>query len=185
MCKTLWYPGHKTPSRFLQTPVFTVIPKSACAKTADIDTIGELWHHLASSMNALFYNFHPMLDTALRPWPTDSFGDKFKGSPVLPYESFGVVWDILGDLEHHANVLGLPHWKNPNPCWLCHGSQLQCMDFRPAAAWKSSLVTPEESFALDRPHPVFKMLREQGVSDKNSFFCFVCVMIEDGTIEDG
>lgn len=102
--------GGKLYSRFLQTPVFMVIPKSACVKTAEIDTIAELWEHFAISMNSLFYNIHTMLDTSSVPWPRGSFGDQVKGAPVLPNDSFGIVWDILRDLEHHANVLGLPHW---------------------------------------------------------------------------
>jgi len=148
--------------------VFTVIPKIVCVKDANGDTLAELWEHFAKSLLALWFGRHPHQDSAGLSWPVGSLGERLAGNTVFPEEFFCVVWDVLGDLEHHANVLRMPHWSNPEPCWLCRGNRTNrnWADWRKTAAWKRTLVTSAQARAApSRRHPFFQVLGVTGLHD--------------------
>jgi hypothetical protein len=88
--------------------------------------------------------------------------------PIMTGGRFTVLWDIVGDLEHHANVLKMPHWNNPEPCWFCRANltNYNWMDMRPTAKWRATIRTgPDFVAAPARPHPLFRIMRPAGVTD--------------------
>ncbi len=132
------------------------------------DTLDELWRHFAKSLHCMWLNKHPYVDSAGLPWPPTSLGASLGGQDVLRDDKFCVLWDINGDLEHHSNVVHMPHWQNADPCWLCrcNRSTRNWMDWRAAASWRATLRTPTQIRAAGpRRHPLFTELVDSGVND--------------------
>jgi hypothetical protein len=150
--------------------VFSCIPKAACVSAHGINTLDEIWEHFSRSLLALWLGKHPDLDTGGNPWPPGSLGHRLAGQDILNESRFCVLWDILGDLDHHCNVLHLPHYATPSPCWLCRANRtdMNFLDWRPEAPWRATLVTPEEAQAAPPRHfPLFRILHVSGVTDLN------------------
>lgn len=90
-------------------------PKAATSpKTWDAFQVWLKW-----SFQALLSGYHPKVGPDGFPLPKGSIFEKMKGEP-LHYNGFRcTIWSIQGDHEFYSNVLGLPHWQNPKPCWEC------------------------------------------------------------------
>ena len=131
------------------------------------DTLDELWRHFAKSLHILWTGRHPDVDTAGIPWPTGSYGHECAGNDVLDFEAFCVVWEIVGDLDHHCNVLHMNHYGSAKPCWLCQANRttMNWMDWATTAAWLATITSAAQAAAVARRHPLFEELRGAGVHD--------------------
>jgi len=93
-------------------------------------------------------------------------GKLLEGEDIFPDECFGVIWDVIGDLEHHANVMHLPHWRNEKPCWMCDTSAAEALDWRREASWRRTIFTAtQQAEKPARQHPLFRALHIAGLND--------------------
>lgn len=81
--------------------LITTFPKTAVASKKfgnGVDTWTVLWDHVASA-----------------------FADLFS----LDGEFFGVVMNVVGDLDYLSNDLQMPHYGSNWPCWFCNASRTE------------------------------------------------------------
>ena len=109
----------------------------------------------------MWLGIHPYVDSGGDAWPLSSYGADIAGRPIFQNERFGVLWEVIGDLDHHVNVLHLPHYSTPSPCWLCQGNRthLNFLDWRTTAPWRATIKTwREATTAPRRQHPLYQEL---------------------------
>ena len=139
-----------------------------CVNTATANTFDELQRHFATSLLALWFGRHPPVDSAGLPWPPNSLGESLAGEQIFRDNRFGVVWDVLGDVERHAVVLKLPHWQTDSPCWLCRANTTDRngADWRPEAPWRGTVIMSATARAAPaRGHPLLPILKMTGIND--------------------
>ena len=138
-------------------------PKSCTAskkKGHSEDTWDELWAILAWSLEALYHGVHPSAD-----WTGQAFGDRpemkslaeLAGKPIMQGNRF-VVWNLVGDLEHYANNLKLPHWNSHNLCWHCDCSRVEeDKDWKVCWKGKGWELKDPATYQFPSPHPIFQV----------------------------
>lgn len=96
---------------------------TAVMKEHGHDTWQELWVMMVWSFLALWHGVHPLVDWNGRAFkPGSRFAAK-AGQLICEGYRF-VIWNIIGDWEFMANVLGMPHWRNPSVCHECDATQI-------------------------------------------------------------
>ena len=121
------------------------------------DTWQQIWLPLLWSLMACWTSKHPSKD-----WHNKAFepGNVFlplAGKPLLGGIRF-MIWNVLGDLEFFANVMGMAHWKNDNMCWCCDASRKEAArDWQ--VNWGNTGWTLREpaDYKYNSMHPVFKL----------------------------
>lgn len=86
------------------------------------DTWEEIWEVLAWSFLACWTGVHPVRDHRGNEFAAESPYYANKGKDLCRGMRF-VIWNLIGDLEHMANNLGMPHWRNQEICWQCNATQ--------------------------------------------------------------
>ncbi|CAE6972711.1 ANK3 [Symbiodinium natans] len=102
-------------SSLLSHFMLACFPKS-CSTAGTWDAIMK-W--VAWSFEALGKGQHPTHDPEGNPLKKGSPFFESRGQPLTNGGYKGVIWSIQGDQEFFSNTLGLPHWRNASPCWLC------------------------------------------------------------------
>ena len=134
---------------------------------------------LTHSFRALWFGIHPILDWDDRPWPPGSEDARLAGTPICDGLRF-CLWNLTGDLEYFANVLGMNHWQSHDLCWECNGSRVI-----PGRDWKINwagrgwtLHNPALFHAVSRKaHPAFEL---PGVSSWSCCFDSLHVLDNKG-----
>jgi len=123
------------------------------------DTWHELWKIILWSLVACWHGVHPALDWTNSPFPPQSKFHGKAGQPLCKGFKF-LIWNIIGDLEFFANVLGMPHWRNASLCFACDCTQAD--GERPYTKnWAGKLWNLYSAqlfhFISRRNHPVFDL----------------------------
>ena len=82
-----------------------------------------VWDWLVWSFKALAEGEHPRRGPYNEPLQKGTLFHSLQGQPLTANRLCGAIWSIQGDHEFFSNVLHLPHWRNPNPCWECDCTQ--------------------------------------------------------------
>ena len=92
---------------------------TASLKKHGHDTWNVIWTVLAWSFHAAWEGIHPSVDWEGRPFEAGSQFAAMAGKMLCHGYRF-LVWNLIGDLEYFANVLGLSHWQSHSLCWCCN-----------------------------------------------------------------
>ena len=111
-------------------------------------------HHFLTilqwSFEALFNGCWPEKDYLGQPYDPTSVSGRRAGKP-LAGGYFATLWAVVGDLDYFASMLDVPRSTAVQPCSRCRCSKwgpLTWQDFRPAAAWTSTVFSPASWRAL-------------------------------------
>ena len=116
--------------------LLAAVPKAAGTK----ETWKELMETLAWSFTALYDGACPKKDKAGKPMELQK-GKRFRK---------GWLWAITGDLEWYASEFSWPYSASNYICPYCAADQLlegstkPFTDMRPSAAWRATVLPPEE-----------------------------------------
>ncbi|OLP93413.1 hypothetical protein AK812_SmicGene24693 [Symbiodinium microadriaticum] len=118
----------------------------------DLDATG---HHflfiLKWSFEALFEGKWPSRDYLGQPFPSASTSGRRAGQ-ALAGGFYATLWAVVGDLDYFASVLDVARSTNAaSPCCRCKASKWgdqTWQDFRPTAAWMSTVFSPTTWRAL-------------------------------------
>ena len=126
---------------------------TATSKKHGICTWELIWTVLVWSFMAAWEGKHPSVD-----WEGNAFpiGSKFAAmaGQTLCHGFRFLVWNLIGDLEYFANVLGLSHWQSHALCWCCNAHRVN-QDL----SWK--INWPGRGWQLHDPS-VYHMLSRHG-----------------------
>ena len=126
--------------------LLAAVPKAAGTK----ETWKELMETLAWSFTALYDGACPKKDKAGKPMELQK-GKRFRK---------GWLWAITGDLEWYASEFSWPYSASNYICPYCAADQLlegstkPFTDMRPSAAWRATVLPPEE-LKKKFTHPLF------------------------------
>ena len=134
--------------------LISCFPKSVTTS----NTWTPLMDWLLWSFTALLEGKHPTTGPYGEPLAKGTVFHALQGKSLTPQGLRGCIWSLQGDHEFFSNVLQLPHWRNPNPCWECDCTQAAgakpytVLDHRKRAFAKRSLE--EEGLCT---HALFKV----------------------------
>jgi hypothetical protein len=131
---------------------------TAHAKKHRADTWEPAWRILIWSFLAAWTGRWPMVDHNNTPFPPGSKGAD-KAGQLLAGGFYFVIWNVIGDLEFLANVMGIPHWNNLSPCWLCDCEQkTQPKDwFKLADGIRQWSLRDPQSYSFPSAHLLFTL----------------------------
>ena len=140
-------------------PLF-FLPK-ACRGNYDVhgvNTADDLWRAAVHFLNAGFDGVHPRKDHNNNEW-TVSVNKSLAGKPFCGGEYRLLVWICSGDLEYYSNELRFRHFASNLPCWFCNASRLSgtnvaITDVSENAAWKATILQPEDDGPPLTNHPI-------------------------------
>lgn len=138
------------------------IPKVCVNKSEDpaMDTMTCLWNVLKWSFTALIQGTHPARDHNNQPWH-DQTQRYLANKPLNSRGIKGCIFALTGDLEYYQNELKVQAHSFSQCCWLCRAEKTDITpfnDFRPTAAWRATVHSPE--FHRANPpsnHPIWKI----------------------------
>ncbi len=121
-------------------------------------TWGPVMKWLVWSLTALQEGIHPTKDPDGLPLKKGTIFHKLQGQMLTPQGYRGVIWSTQADHEFFSNVLHLPHWGNPMPCWECDATNR-------AGAKPFDVIHPEKRTFVKRsledegvcPHEIFQV----------------------------
>ena len=69
-----------------------------------------------------------------------------------------ILWHLVGDQDHYANNLHLPHWQNLHPCWECKQTKEECMTALTLPVPLEKMRTEDEEYNCRlSTHPLFTL----------------------------
>jgi hypothetical protein len=131
------------------------------------DTWKEVLQWVAWSLKALQEGRHPIMDPFGQRFKPESPFYELQGQLLHPKGFRGMLWSFEGDHEYFSNVLKLPHWGRPKPCWECDADRKD-----PLKTWKNirpdvqQWVIKDHEAALATPSSAHVFFSIPGVSTK-------------------
>ena len=119
-------------------------------------TMSVIWQVLLWSFAALCRGRWPVADWTGALWPESSWRARKAGQRICGEHSFAVMC-VSADLDYLCNYFGLSHFNSADqPCFRCTANRTTkpWSDLRPAAAWRSELLTPAQ-WLLTPKHQLF------------------------------
>jgi len=124
------------------------------------DTWDVYWKYIAHGLKAMYEGRHPERDPYEIEWPAGSYSASIAGKELCGGNFFGVVWGIASDMEHAANELKYPHWKNNEYCAWCPAkkSNGDSDDYRILTEWKLNSYDTNSQPGRCPTHSIFSSI---------------------------
>lgn len=135
--------------------LLAAVPKACCNKSDDpeLDTMTAVWEVLVWSFQHMFYGKHPEFDHQGKAWAVKSKRAQAAGIHLQAGKLRGCLFCISADGEYFQNEFKLAGASHNECCFNCKAnkSDVPYNDFRPAAAWRKTIVQHKDKTPTSHP----------------------------------
>lgn len=135
--------------------LLAAVPKACCNKSDDpeLDTMTAVWEVLVWSFQHMFYGKHPEFDHQGKAWAVKSKRAQAAGTHLQAGKLRGCLFCISADGEYLQNEFKLAGASHNECCFNCKAnkSDVPYNDFRPAAAWRKTIVQHKDKTPTSHP----------------------------------